>query len=228
MTSLATAGVGKIHAKLAAILAEFPCVTKGRNAPQQAGGYAYRGIDDSLSALHPLLAKHGVYIQLVSLQPQFSEGPTTKSGAKNVRCVLFGQVRFVCGEDGSFVECALVGEGIDTADKSLMKAQANGLKYVIWYTFAVATEETRDSEAFDDDDEPRPQPRHGVIVPIRGKGAAEPVDLETALRSCPNVSELGKLLPGLTGLEEGEYKRKMRQLYSEVRATLLKRPEVVG
>jgi hypothetical protein len=32
----------------------------------------------------------------------------------------------------------------------MMKAQANGLKYCIWYTFCVPTAEKKDSEAFED------------------------------------------------------------------------------
>lgn len=146
--------VSKIYQKMAAILAEFPAVTKDHKNPSQ--GYQYRGIDDGLAALKPLLAKHGVFMQLVDLVPTFSEAGTTRSGAAQVRCVVTGKVRFVCGEDASFTECTLIGEGIDLSDKAMMKAQANGLKYAIWYTFCVPTAEKKDSEAFEDPDSTPP------------------------------------------------------------------------
>ena len=66
--------------------------------------------------------------------------------------------RFVA-EDGSFVESEMVGEGVDTGDKAMMKAQANALKYAIWYTFAVPTHEKLDSEAFDDEAEVETAPK---------------------------------------------------------------------
>jgi hypothetical protein len=133
---------------MAAILADFPVVGKDQKNPSQ--GYNYRGVDDALGYLHQLLAKHGVYMTLTDLAPEFSDAGTTKAGKAWVRCVLTGTVKFIAGEDGSFVEASLVGEGLDTGDKALMKAQANGLKYVIWYTFCVPTDEVKDSEAFPD------------------------------------------------------------------------------
>jgi hypothetical protein len=47
-----------------------------------------------------------------------------------------------------------------------MKAQANGLKYVIWYTFVVPTAEKKDSEAFEDEDVAKP-----AAAPARTKKA---------------------------------------------------------
>jgi hypothetical protein len=154
----------KIYEKMAAITRDFPVVTKDNKNPSQ--GYSYRGIDDALGALHGLLAKHGVFLSLCELVPEFHDGGTTKSGTKQTRCIVTGKVRFIAGEDGSFVESALMGEGLDTGDKAAMKAQANALKYVIWYTFAVPTDEKKDSEAFED---PEPAP-----TPLRTKRAATP------------------------------------------------------
>ena len=139
-----------IHKKMAAILAEFPAVTKDRLQPQAK--YNYRGIDDALRELNPLLSKHGVYLQLVDLVPTFVDAGQTRSGNSQVRCIVVGKVRFV-SDDGSYTEASLIGEGMDTGDKAMMKAQANGLKYVLWYTFCVPTDEKKDSEAFDDPDE---------------------------------------------------------------------------
>lgn len=61
------------------------------------------------------------------------------------------------------------------------------------------------------------------VVPIR-----QGEDLERDLRACSSVHELGALVPRLNGLGEGAMKKRMREVYSEVRAGLLKRPEVVA
>lgn len=167
----------KIYKQMAAILADFPVVTKDQRNTG-GGNYNYRGIDDALGALHPLLAKHGVFLALANLEPEYHPAGKTKAGADVVRCVLTGQVRFFA-DDGSFVEVALCGEGIDTADKALMKSQANGLKYVIWYTFVVPTLEKKDSEAFDDPDIAEP-----AKAPARTRKATS-----TATRN-PVVAEL--------------------------------------
>lgn len=144
-----------IYTKMAKILAEFPTVSKDRVNPSQK--YSYRGVDDALSALHPLLAKHGVFMQMVSMDAVFSPAGETSSGKQQVRCVLRGRVAFVHGESKTSLESEMVGEGIDMGDKATMKAQANALKYLIWYTFAVPTEEPVDSEAHEDAPAQRPK-----------------------------------------------------------------------
>lgn len=161
----------KIFAKMAAILAEFPVVSKDQRNNGFGGGYDYRGIDDALAALHPLLAKHGVFMALTGLEPEYHPAGTTKSGAALVRCVLTGAVRFYA-DDASFVEVSFVGEGVDGVDKAMMKAQANGLKYVCWYTFCVPTKEKKDSEAFED-----PEIKDSAPAPARTKRAAKPSTL---------------------------------------------------
>ena len=161
-----------IHKKMAAILAEFPAVTKDRLQPQAK--YNYRGIDDALRELNPLLSKHGVYLQLVDLVPTFLDAGTTKSGNTQVRCVVVGKVRFV-SDDGSYTEASLVGEGVDTGDKAMMKAQANGLKYVLWYTFCVPTDEKKDSEAFEDPDT-GPAPARTRRAPKKNPDGGAPPD----------------------------------------------------
>ena len=188
-----------IHKKMAAILAEFPAVTKDRLQPQAK--YNYRGIDDALRELNPLLSKHGVYLQLVDLVPTFMDAGTTKSGNTQVRCVVVGKVRFV-SHDGSYTEASLVGEGVDTGDKAMMKAQANGLKYVLWYTFCVPTDEKKDSEAFEDPDtgpapartrrSPKKNPDGGAPPDTNGggdlSGAAQ--DIFQLISGCKKAEDL--------------------------------------
>lgn len=134
--------------KMAFIQAEFPVVTKGRRVTGGGANYSYRGIDDALSVLNPLLAKHRVFMRpcfhTVSTTPC-----TTSSGKPAFHTTLQGTLYFTCGDTGESIEVDMLGEGLDNADKGTMKAQANALKYALWYTFCVPTEEKKDSEAFD-------------------------------------------------------------------------------
>jgi hypothetical protein len=132
-----------IFAKMAAILKELEPVTKGRR--NDHFNYSYRGIDDALAALNPLLAKHEVF-----LLPQYSETQVTEY-AKGFRATILLNLKFVA-TDGSFVECSVPGEGVDKSDKGTMKAIANAMKYAIYNTFCIPTEEKKDSEAFADVD----------------------------------------------------------------------------
>ena len=49
-----------IYQKINAIMRELPAIGKDKQNKQQ--GFAYRGIDDVMNALFPLLAKHGVFV----------------------------------------------------------------------------------------------------------------------------------------------------------------------
>jgi hypothetical protein len=178
----------KIHAALASILAEFPGVTKDQKNPSQ--GYNYRGVDDALRVSHPLFAKHRVYALIRELDAEYHDAGQTKSGKDQVRCVVTGKMGFVSGEDGSSVNAVLAGEGIDTGDKAMMKALANGLKYVIWYTFLVPTDEVKDSEAFDD-----PAPAKAPAKKPRTKSGSGAEELIKKLKACKTEAALNKLRP---------------------------------
>lgn len=148
MSESEPAPVGKIFAKMASILAEFPVVTKDR---QNAGqGYKFRGIDDVYVAAQPLLAKHKVFPLPTYMELKFTEVGKTAKGASQYRAEVSGMLRFTA-VDGSFVDVSIVGEGFDTADKAGMKAISNAVKYGYWNTFCVPSDVPKDSEAFDDE-----------------------------------------------------------------------------
>lgn len=136
--------------KLSKIQAEFPVVTKGRRVTGGGASYSYRGIDDALSVLNPLLAKHRVFMR-PCFQHVTTEACMTSGGKPAFRTNVRGTLYFQCGDTGEGLGVDMVGEGMDNADKGTMKAQANALKYALWYTFCVPTEEKKDSEAFDNE-----------------------------------------------------------------------------
>lgn len=214
-----------IHTRLAAVLAEFPVVGKDQRNPSQ--GYSYRGIDDALGHLHGLLAKHGLYLSIRWGTPTKAEVGQTRSGAKQWCTLLEGSLGFVCSEDGSVVDISMVGEAIDAGDKGLMKAQANALKYAIWYTFCVPTFEVKDSEAFPD--EPvvyHPAGEPAMTDPVQpSERQSLPQDWVKRIRACRSVEKLEQVGSeaklALAGLDPGdevriaaqaEYRRKKEML----------------
>lgn len=139
--------VGGIYEALCNIQKEFPAITKDRINPGLK--YKFRGVDDALIALNPLLAKHGVFLTFEDTRVHVNETGATQSGTKQYRAILHAKVRWN-HIDGSYVTCSAVGEGVDTGDKTVTKAWSGAMKYMIWYMFAVPTEEKKDVEAFTD------------------------------------------------------------------------------
>jgi hypothetical protein len=181
-----------IFEKMAAIQAELEPVGKDRSAPGL--NFKYRGIDDAMAALNPLLAKHQVFLLPEYQPPRMEEAGKTNSGKPQVRAVTQLVLWFVAS-DGSRCCCQVPGEGIDTADKAVMKSLANAMKYAIYNTFCIPTEEKKDSEAFGEEEAPKsaPRKRTPAAPPTAKKGitdkiaAAASLDDLNALR--PEVRE---------------------------------------
>jgi len=127
-----------IYEALAAITSELGAITKDKRCTQGAN-FAYRGIDDVYNALNPLLGKHGVFV-LPSAGERTTEGRTTKNGSYMEVVTVKMTYRF-CHKDGSFVECATIGEAMDSGDKATNKAMSVAHKYAVLQTFCVPTED---------------------------------------------------------------------------------------
>jgi hypothetical protein len=132
-----------IHKKMAAILAEIGAVKKASTNSGQH--WQYRSIDDVMGALHPLLAKHGVYILPEVRTPEYSEFATGSGKSMNV-CRATVAYHFVA-EDGSRATLVTAGEGADRGDKSTSKALAIAMKYAITQAFCVPTDDAIDPDA---------------------------------------------------------------------------------
>lgn len=126
-----------IHEKMCAIMAEMPSISKSQKNAQQ--GFKFRGIDDVMNALYPLLVKHSVYIR-PDVQEIRMEDSTTKSGSVMHRAIVTVKYEFQT-EDGSSVSCSCYGEGMDSGDKATSKAMAIAMKYAMFQTFCIPTEE---------------------------------------------------------------------------------------
>ena len=131
-----------IYESLAAILGERAAVKKdGRNELQN---YKFRGIDQLMNVFNPLLAKHKVFVVPTVIDMMREERKNAK-GTAIIYSVLTVQYTFYA-EDGSFVTAVVMGEGMDTGDKSVNKAMSAAYKYALFQVFCVPTEDMIDSE----------------------------------------------------------------------------------
>ena len=147
--------VPAVYAAIAKIIGEIGAegIQKTRKN-NQGGGYSYRGVDDVLNALNPLLAKHGLVIvpQVVRRECDIL---ASKSG---------GTLRYVCltvdyevssAVDGSQTTARVVGEAFDSGDKATAKALSMAYKYLCFQLFAIPiVGASHDNET--DSDEPIP------------------------------------------------------------------------
>jgi hypothetical protein len=132
-----------IHERMVAILGELPAIGKDQENTQQ--NFHFRGHDDILNALNPLLAKHGVFIvpnvleRVVALR-------TTGNNKSMYEVNLHVEFTFY-GLDGSSIVATTWGEGTDMGDKATNKAMTMAFKNVLNQSFSISSEEFTDADS---------------------------------------------------------------------------------
>lgn len=139
----AATAIEPIQVLMARVLADLPAIGKTRKNVQQ--GFLFRGIDDVLDALNPILGKHGVFY-VPDVVERIAEERPTKSGGVLYTVHLHVRYRFY-GPRGDYVEASGWGEGTDSGDKATNKAMTGAMKYVLFQTFAIATEEQSQNDS---------------------------------------------------------------------------------
>lgn len=133
----------KIYEAVTAVMKKINAIGKDRKNQQQ--GFAYRGIDDVMNELHPILAECGMFIVPEVIKEERTERQT-KTGA-----VLFYSrqtIRFTFfADDGSNIIATVIGEGMDSGDKASNKALSIGFKYACLQVFCIPTEDDKDPDA---------------------------------------------------------------------------------
>ena len=133
----------EIHQKIPIIMSEIGAIQKAKKNAQQ--GFMYRGVDDVMNALQPLLHKHGVFIVPEVLEQKREERQTSKGG-NLIYSVCTIKYTFYAS-DGSYITAVVVGEGMDSGDKATNKAMAIAFKYACFQVFCIPTEEMKDPDA---------------------------------------------------------------------------------
>ena len=134
---------GSVYERVASVIGDLPAIGKDSWNEQQK--FHFRGIDDVLNALKPLLAKHGVFFAPDVLE-RLSEERTTRSGGAMHVVHLHVSFTFY-GAGGDSFSCSAWGEGTDSGDKATNKAMTGAMKYMLGQVFAISTADTVDSDA---------------------------------------------------------------------------------
>ncbi len=116
----------------------------GKDQVNQAQRFNFRGIDDVYNALHPLLAKHGVFTTSRILESNRREAETNK-GSKTNWVVLRVEYTFHA-LDGSSLSTEVEGEAMDSGDKATSKALSMADKYALIQLFKIPTDDTADAD----------------------------------------------------------------------------------
>lgn len=119
-------------------------ISKVRKNQQQ--GYAFRGIDDAMNALSPVLAENGLLV-LPRVQSRTVTERATNKGGLLFYTVLDVEFDFVSAEDGSKHTIRTIGEAMDSADKSSNKAMSAAYKYACFQAFCIPTEASPENDA---------------------------------------------------------------------------------
>lgn len=131
-----------IYESITALMQDIPAVGKEKRNKEQ--GFLYRGVDDVMNALQPLLTKHKIFI-VPEVLAQKREERQTKGGKALLYSLLTIKYTFFA-EDGSSVSAVVIGEGMDMADKASNKAMAVAYKYALFQVFCIPTEEMDDPD----------------------------------------------------------------------------------
>lgn len=149
-----------IYEAITKIMEEGYSISKSKRNAQQ--GFMYRGIDDVMNTFQPLMAKYHIFVAPTVLE-QTREVRTTNKGSELLYSVLRIRYTFYA-EDGTSVDAVVIGEGMDSGDKASNKAMAVGMKYAMFQTFCIPTEEMSDPDA----ETPPPsvsKPRYNQAIP---------------------------------------------------------------
>jgi len=150
-----------------------PIAKEKRNKEQ---GFQYRGVDDVMNELSPILSKHHIFIYPEVIGSQRSERQT-KSGSTLLYSILTIKYHFAT-DDGSEICTTVIGEGMDSGDKASNKAMAVAFKYACLQMFCIPTDD------MDDPDKTTPEnskPKNGNEKPPQnssGNNKTEPQNNE--------------------------------------------------
>ena len=131
--------VPKVVTRMAEVMKKLPGLEKNKTAPKKGnfGGWAYRGIDDLLDTLHPLLVEAKLNIT-PRILPDKSEVQYHSERNTPYVAIVYVEYEFQSTEDGSTkVVGPVLGTGADSMDKMAGKAMTSAFKNAMYQTFCV-------------------------------------------------------------------------------------------
>lgn len=135
---------GQILARMSTLMSELQCIKKTEK--NSFHNYKFRSHEQALLQLQPLLVKHGIVTEPQILKEEIQTGLADKKGKPLILARIVYQITWVCADDGSYMQSIGYGHGIDDQDKAAYKALSGAIKYIIFHTFMIPTDERVDPE----------------------------------------------------------------------------------
>jgi hypothetical protein len=133
----------QVYSAIINVMRDIGAITKSRKNTSQ--NYNFRGVDDVLNALQPVLIQNNLIILPTILEQKMSEH-ISKSGGTLFRAICNMQFTLISAIDGSELSAIFTGEAMDSGDKATNKAMSTAYKYFCFQTFCIPTDEAKDSE----------------------------------------------------------------------------------
>lgn len=129
---------------------DIGAISKDRRTDSRGGGqaFAFRGIEDVMNALHPILVEHGVLIVPVAQSAEWTfHERVSSAGNRGVTTQVRQLVAYkLVGPMGDSIDAASMGEGSDFSDKATNKSTSSALKYLLTTLFSIPTADMEDSD----------------------------------------------------------------------------------
>ncbi len=135
--------MAEIYQAIIGVMSDIGVIGKEKKNAQQ--GFKYRGVDDAMNALQPVMVQHGLFV-VPEIIDQKREERQTNRGGNLIYSVCTVRYTFYA-KDGSNVQCVVIGEGMDSGDKATNKAMSIAFKYACFQVFCIPTEEMKDPDA---------------------------------------------------------------------------------
>lgn len=208
----------KVYGAICAVVAEMSKDGIGKTNRNQQQGYNFRGIDDVYNALSPLLAKHKLCVLPRVTAHEIVERQTA-SGKPIFYTTVEMEFDFVSAEDGSkHTVGPMVGEAMDTADKSSNKAQSAAYKYACMQAFCIPTEGDNDADATTHEIASKPEGRD--VTPARARIVRSVADACIAQHAKGDEWACFEEASGITDSEEKMLLWDYLKSHSKVRSSL--------
>jgi hypothetical protein len=141
-----------VYTAILAVMHDLGVEGISKDRTNKTQNFKFRGIEDVINALTPLLVKH----QLLIL-PRFTTHKATSHESKQAGYLndvyVTGEFDLVSALDGSKHTIAAHGQGMDSSDKATNKAMSGAFKYASIFAFCVPTKGVIDDGDDDDDDD---------------------------------------------------------------------------
>ena len=178
-----TQAPGQIYSLIGKAIGKIGAIGKDKTSKDRNGGeqFKYRGIDQVYNALNPVMAELGIFFVPEVLDHKREE-KTTRNGAVLIYTIM--TIRYTAyAPDGSYIQMTVVGEAMDTGDKSTNKAMSVAMKYAMFQLFCIPTEEMKDPDADVYKDimpkDYKPEPPAGAQAPQAAPAAAQVTKQQT-------------------------------------------------